>query len=157
MNRSDTATREHVLGEVRALVNEGKLSDALQLIAASGIKDAELANAAGVCHLRAGRPERAVDVFRELCVGEGVGVKPDASPLHVVNFATALLLTRNLSGCRHMLRHLGASPHPAAIRLRTALTTWEHSLGRWRRLGLKLGLWEPRTPIDLGFPPGALQ
>jgi hypothetical protein len=156
MNSSNGPDREHVLGRARDLVNQGKFDEALKVITTSGIKDAAVANAAGVCHLRAGRPDRAVAVLRDLCVGDGTDVKHDASPLHVVNYATALLLTGNLSGYRHVLRSVAESQHPAAVRLSTATTVWERSLGRWRRLGMMLGVWTPKLPIDLGFPPGEL-
>lgn len=156
MNSMNGTAREPVLARVRDLVDSGKFDEALGVIAASGIQDPLLVNAAGVCHLRAGRPARAVEVFRGLCVGEGVGIRRGAPPLHVANYASALLLAENLSGYRNAVRSLDESSHPDAARLRAAVTGWERSLGRWRRLALTLGVWLPKQPFGGGPPPGEL-
>ena len=156
MNKSESRSRELVLQEVRALVERGQPDEALKLIRSAGGADPMLTNAAGVCHLRAGRPAEAVEVFHGLCVGEGIGLRPGASPLHVANFATALLLTGNLHGCRHHLQYVEDS-HPVAVRLRSAIAAWEGSLGGWRRVLLRVGMCQPKGPIDLGSPAGAFE
>lgn len=154
MTSSESVGRERVLREVVALVDRGLPEEALKLIKSANGADPVLINAVGVCHLRAGRPDRAVEVFRGLCVGEGIGVRSGASQLHVANFATALLLTGNLNACRHHLR-LVDPRHPVAVQLSGAISAWEASLGGWRRLLRRAGVYEPKRPIELGSPPGS--
>lgn len=156
MNKSECRNREQVLQEVRALVERGLPDQALNLIKATDAIDPVMMNAAGVCHLRAGRPTKAIEVFHRLCVGDGIGLRPGVSPLHVANFATALLLVGNLHGCRHHLRHVEQS-HPVAVQLQSAIAEWERSLRGWQRLLLPLGMCDPKRPIDLDSPPGAFQ
>jgi|GEM_PF-2881967 len=155
MKSSESLVRERVLREVVALVERGLPDEALKLLKSANGADPVLLNAAGVCHLRAGRPDRAVEVFRRLCVGEGIGMRPDVSQLHAANFATALLLSGNLNACRHHLRFVEPS-HPVAVQVGAAIAKWERSLGRWRQLMLRLGLWDPKRPIELDSPAGVI-
>ncbi|MFG0243399.1 MAG: hypothetical protein ACF8R9_11505 [Phycisphaerales bacterium JB054] len=154
MKSSESVVRERVLREVVALVERGLPDDALKLLKSANGADPVLMNAAGVCHLRAGRPDRAVEVFRRLCVGEGIGIRPDANQLHVANFATALLLSGNLNACRHHLR-LVDPRHPVAAQVSGAIAGWEASLGGWQRLLRRVGMYEPKRPLELGSPPGS--
>lgn len=154
MKKSEPAGREQLLQRVRALVEQGKADEALKLIKSVDGTDPVLMNAAGVCYLRAGRPAKAVEVFHRLCVGDGLGVRAGTSPLHVANFAAALLLSGNLNGCRHKLRLVDRS-HPVAVQLHSAIARWEGSLGAWQRVLLRLGMFEPERPIGLDGPAGA--
>lgn len=156
MKSSESVVGGRLLPEIFALVERGLPDEALKLIKSANGTDPELLNATGVCYLRAGRPEKAVEVFHRLCVGEGLGLRSDASPLHVANFATALLMAGNLNGCRHHLRFVDRS-HPVAVQVHAAIAGWEGSLGGWQRALLRLGMCEPKRPLELGCPPGALQ
>lgn len=154
MSKSNFASLEQALAQVRKLVDEDNAREALDVIAKFGANSAEMRNAYGVCLMRAGDLDKAIETYRGLCVGEGVNLRSDAPPVHLTNFATALLLKGNLTGCLDILHHLQGSPHPAAARLQAAIDRWRQSLTWWQRLGLSTGAYEPRKPVDLGFPPG---
>lgn len=156
MSESESERTERVLQEVRVLAEQGQADEALRILKSVNGDDPVLMNAAGVCHLRAGRPAQAVQVFHRLCVGEGVGLRSAVPPLHIANFATALLLSGNLHGCIYHLRYVDRS-HPVSAQLHAAIANWERSLGGWRRLLRRLGMYEPERPLELDTPPGAFR
>lgn len=153
---SKPGDQEQLLEQVRTLLNDQRPREALVLIAKFGSSNDLVRNAYGVCLMRTGEVDRAVEVYRDLCIERGVSLKRGTLPVQLANYATALLLQGNLSGCLSVLRQL-RTPHPAAERLRGAIARWGQSLPWLRRLGVKLGAYEPRIPVDLGFPPGDLE
>lgn len=156
MSRSNPVTLEQALTQVRDLLDNDRPRDAIDLIAKFGANNSELRNAYGVCLMRAEEYEKALDVYRNLCVGQGVALKSDAPVVHLVNYATALLLQQNVEGCLDILQKLRPLSHSAAIRLQTAVDRWRQSLPWWQRLGMKIGAIEPNVKVKLDFPPGGL-
>lgn len=154
MSKSNPASLQEALARIRALLDENRPKDAIELILRFGMSNAELRNAYGVCLMRAGELDKALEVYRGLCISDGVSLRMEAPTVQMVNYATVLLLKRNLSGCLSVLRHIQASSHPAAARLQTAIDRWKRSHTWFQRLRITLSDYAPATPIELDFPPG---
>jgi hypothetical protein len=116
--------------------------------------NAELSNAYGVCLMRAGELDKAVDVFQGLCLSSSVCFKLDASALCLANYATALLLKGNVSGCVGVLRQARNQAHPAVRRLLDAIARWRSSLSWVERLRMVTSGRLLEKPVDLGREPG---
>jgi hypothetical protein len=145
-----------LLERVEALLRAGQPKKALDLLARSGPPKPGLTNATGVCLLRLGQAERAVDVFRGLVLVPGtVCVRPDAAPVHRCNFAAALLAAGNVAGGLRALDEVGDEGRPAVGRLRAAVRRWREGLSFWQRLRWHLGGSPPR-PVDLDGDLGEL-
>lgn len=155
MSKSNPPTLERALAQVRDLLEQNKPREAIALITQFGAKNEQIRNAYGVCLMRIGEHDKALEVYRGLCISQGVCLKPDAPVVHLVNYATALLLLHNISGCMDILRQVPALDHPGAMRLRSAVDRWRKSLNLWQRLGWLCGV-EPGAAIQLDDPPGVL-
>lgn len=146
-----------VLALAEKLLAAAKPQEAADLIRKHGFGSAELLNAYGVALMRAGETTKALDVYRGLCVGEGgLCLKPNLPTVYKLNFATALLLARNVSGCQALLREIVATDDPYVQRLRAAIDRWRGALRWWRRLAYDWYGVEPNIPVALDFQPGAL-
>lgn len=145
---------------------EAKLLDAIQT-AEAGHPDralAELArlqlntdavrNARGVCLLRIGRYDDAIQLFRRLVLAPGcTWMKTDLPVIYLTNFCTALLLGGHPAGSYDCLCEIAERNHPSVIRLLAALKQWERSLPWWPRMLWKLGV-DPGASIEVEFTPG---
>lgn len=146
-----------VLNKVQALLNEGRAKDALELLSRCGSNSPPEQNARGVCLMRLGLTEKAIDLYRRLVLRkDSVCFRSDVPVVFKTNFATALLLSRNVSGCEAVLEELGNDSSPEVVKLRAALSRWRHSLNWVRRLLLALHGAPSRQSIPLDFPPGDL-
>lgn len=155
MNRNPEKVSD-VLALVQKLLDAGRPKDAVELIRKFGASSPELSNAYGVALMRAGETAKAVDVYRGLCVGEsGFCLKADLPTDFVANYATALLLANNVSGCVATLREITEPGDPYVVKLRAAIRGWRRTLGWWRRLAFDWYGVEPDRPVPLDFPPGA--
>lgn len=156
MSKSNPASLQEALARIRALLEQNRPMDAIELIRKTGMSNAELRNAYGVCLMRAGELDKALEVYRGLCISDGVSLKSKAPVVHLVNYATALLLKRNVPGCLSVLRHIPNSSRPAAARLLSAIDRWRRSHTWFQRLKSALSDRVPATSIELDFPPGEL-
>jgi hypothetical protein len=146
-----------VLALVHQLLDAGKASEAVELLRQSGKGSPELSNAYGVSLMRAGEITKAIDVYRSLCLSEnGVCLKTDLPTRYKANFATALLLAKNVSGCLSILGEVDDEGDPGVLRLRAAITRWSQSLSRWRRFWFKVFGEAPEGVVPLDFEPGEL-
>ena len=139
-----------VLTEIQRLLNEDSIKRALELIDASPIRSPWLTNAAAVCLLRLGEPERALSMLRTLVVN-GIYIRTDAPTVFKTNFATALLLSENLDGCRSALAEIKEADHPAVKKINAAIAQWKSQLRPWQRLNLLLG-GQPSARVIIGRP-----
>jgi hypothetical protein len=145
-----------LLERVAALLRAGQPMKALDLLARSGPPTPQLTNALGVCLLRLGEAERAVDVFRGLVLTPGtVCLRPDAAAEHKCNFAAALLAAGNVAGGLRALDEVGDEGRPAVARLRAAVRRWRAGLSLWQRLRWHLG-GSPPCPVALDGDLGEL-
>ena len=121
------ATEKHppehraVLNQVERLLRAGQPKQALDLLARSKDHSPWSTNATGVCLLRLGQADRAVELFRNLVLSGGLFLRPDVPTAWKVNFATALLMADNLAGCVRLLAEIQEEDHPGVQRLRAAL------------------------------------
>ncbi|MBU0637966.1 MAG: hypothetical protein KKB50_03810 [Planctomycetes bacterium] len=146
-----------VLALVQKLLDAAKLKDAAELIREFGTSSAELSNMYGVALMRAGETAKAVEVYRGLCLNEsGFCLKQDLPTTVKANYATALLLAKNVSGCQATLREIAEQNDPYVLKLRAAIDRWRRSLGWWKRLAFDWYGAEPDGPVPLDFPPGEL-
>ncbi|WP_372898211.1 tetratricopeptide repeat protein [Stieleria sp.] len=113
-------------------------------------------NCLGVCAMRTGKFDEAIQIFRGLALSPGTTiVRGDADDVLLINYATALLLGNLPSGALDVLGDLKDRDAPAAVEIRSAIDRWARGLSFWRRLDWKLNHIEPRNcsvPID--FAPG---
>jgi len=146
-----------VLALVQKLLEKDNPNQAIELIRGFGQESPELLNAYGVALMRAGAPSKAIEVYRRLVLyGDSVCTMPNVPTLFKTNFATALLLTGNVTGCLTMLREAGDEQDMGVKQLRAAIATWMRSLSWWQRLLFKVFERLPGIPVTLGFAPGGL-
>lgn len=144
------------MDRIRALLNEGRALEALNLINHMGQTSPEWQNARGVCLLRLGRTNEAVTILRDVVFPDNRICVPDDVPvLYRANFATAMILLRNIEAAHHLLEHMDVRSHPYAEQLATAFQRWKKTLSWIQRLLGSLG-WHAAKPICLDFPPGAV-
>ena len=146
-----------VLAEIQKLFDTGRSKDAAELIRRFGTRSPAVGNAYGVALMRSGAADKAVEVYRNLVLSEsGVCLRSDVPTLFKTNFATALLLATNVSGCLSVLREINDVQNPEVIRLREAIAQWKRTLSWWQRLWLKIAGEAPGKTVHLGFSPGRL-
>jgi len=146
-----------VLDQVAEHLNNDRPKQALEVVNRVKIKSPWLSNAAGVCQLRLGNPQAAVDIYRRLLLSSvGATLRHDAPTVFKVNYATALLADGDMQGCLLVLGDVKRDPHPAVQKLRSALDRSRQKLSLWDKLlwytGLRLSY-----PVDLDFPLGDLE
>ena len=146
-----------VLALVRKLLDAAKPENAIELIQKQGTRSAELTNAHGVALMRNGDAAKAVEVYRSLCINEsGFSIRQNVPTTIKVNYATALLLANNVTGCLATLREINEKNNPNVLKLRAAINRWRRSLSWWQRLAFAWYGAEPNRPVPLDFPPGEL-
>jgi len=128
-----------LLGRAAQLLEAGAALKALDLLSrADG--GPWVVNARGVCLLRLGDAERALEVFRGLALGTaGFGLKEDAPTVFKTNYATAQLLSGKMTACVVTLSQTRDEGHPAVQRVRAAIRRWERSLSFWERICYYMG------------------
>jgi hypothetical protein len=116
----------------------------------------QVRNVRGVCLLRLGRYEKALQLFRSLVLeGSGDRVRSDLPTVYLTNLATALLLTGHPSSCLALLDEIDKESHPTVIRLRKEIHQWQATLTFAERLNWWFGRLEPpHCPIVIHFLPG---
>jgi hypothetical protein len=137
------------------LIQKSDYAGAAALLAAAG-RDPQVRNTLGVCLMRMGSVDKAVDVFRSFVLMPGTALeRREVSNASKRNFATALLMKGFPSGTLSVLAEIHEPDHPMAVRLYSAITQWEKSLSWFRRLDWKLNGVEPRNcQVPLDFEPG---
>jgi hypothetical protein len=136
-------------------LQRGDYDGAADLLAAAG-RDIQVRNALGVCLMRLGRVDKAVEVFRSFVLMPGTVLeRPDVSNACKRNFATALLMKGFPSGAMSVLAEIREPGHPVTLRLNCAIRRWEGSLSWFRWLDWKLnGIEPPMCQVPLEFEPG---
>ncbi len=137
------------------LIQKQDYAGAANLLKSAGC-DVQVRNTLGVCLMRLGQIEQAVNVYRALVLIPGSVVeRAEVSNSCKRNFATALLMKGLPSGTISVLSATGDSDHPIAVRLLSAIRQWEKSLSWFRWLDWKLNGVEPSScSVPLDFVPG---
>ena len=145
-----------LLTQVRDLLDANQPEKALDLLRRSRDVSASVENARAVCLMRLGRSSEALNKLRPFVLQRtGIAVKTDASDTIKANFATALMLERNVSGCQGMLRAVAAQDHPEVRKDLAAIAKWKRELGIVSRLLNAIGIVS-RKPVPLDCPPGMI-
>ena len=154
---TETVIAANHLREAGDLLRAGMPEAALGVLRRSRDDSPWAVNARGVCHLRMGDSEAALDVFRSLALAPGgLIMRRDATAAVKMNYAAALLLSDNLSGCLDVLAETRGESHPAAARLRGAIRGWKEGLSFWQKINWWMG-GQPHKPVALDFEPGDLE
>jgi len=145
-----------VFDRVRQLLDQNRPQEALDLIDHVGQNSASMKNAQGVCLLRLGRIEDAISVLREITFQGHICIPSDTPVVYQTNFATAMLLANHKEGVIDIISRLDEKQHPAVVRIRSAMKTWEKGLNLLQRLLFKAGIY-PGKAIPIDFAPGDLE
>jgi hypothetical protein len=108
-----------------------------------------------VCLMRLGDAPRAVEMLKGLVVTSGVCFRSDVPAVFLTNFATALLMIDNVSGCESALGAIPDQQAPGIQRLRTAIRKWKAGLSFWQKMRWYWGDTLAH-PVKLDFPPGEI-
>lgn len=140
------------------LIAEEHYQKAVDLLNSSG-QSPPVLNAKGVCLLRLGSIQSALQVYRSYILQPGgAWARTDMPISHVLNFATALLLSGRPAGCLDILAHVSDPEHPGVRRLRDAISRWERQLSLWQRFNWRFGRIEPAgTQVRLDGLPGEIE
>jgi hypothetical protein len=136
-------------------VQAGQYEKALALLDTES-STPQVRNARGVCLLRLGRYQKALQLFRGLALeGSGDKVRSDLPEVYLTNLATALLLTGHPSSCLTLLAEIDHDSLPTVISLRRAIHQWQSTLSFSERLNWWFGrLDPPHCRIVVHFLPG---
>jgi hypothetical protein len=146
-----------VLSQIRKSLDMGKPKEAMEFLRKYGTGSLELSDAYGVALMRMGEASKAVEVYRGICLFPGsVCFKVDLPTGVITNFATALLLDKNVTGCLALLDELHQEQDPSVRRLRAAIDRWRHSLSWWNRIACAWFGADLDLPVTLDYPPGEL-
>jgi len=144
-----------LLAKVQVLLDERQPAKAIELITRSRLISPWVQNAIGVCRMRLGQTQSAVDLFRGMVVSETLNLRDDVPAVCKTNYATALLVNKNLPGCQNVLRELGEA-HPTAHKLKAAIERWKNGMGLWQKIQWYTGT-EMTDAVPLDFPAGDLE
>jgi hypothetical protein len=153
-----TATKDvpTALERVRDLLERGRTTEARSFLEQMRERSTALQDAYGVCLMRCGEVDRAIDLYRRLLLEQGgVVMRPGATVAARTNFATALLLAGNAAGCETMLTEIDQEDHPLVLRLRTVIGAWRRRQGLFRRLAQRF-YDGGASVVSLDFPPGSV-
>ncbi len=139
-------------------IEKGNYTAAADVLHAAGY-DVRIRNALGVCLMRSGQTQAAVDVFRAFVLMPGsVMERQEISSACKRNFATALLMKGFPSGALSVLAETHEADHPMAVRLFAAIKQWENTLPWYRWLDWKINHIEPSAcHVPLDFEPGEFE
>jgi len=144
------------LSAVKQLLDQKKPDQAGKLLA--GSRTPAETNALGVCLLRLGNHQEAIQLFRGLVLpGGGVITSRDVPATYRLNFASALLADGNYDGFISFLNDVPAADHSEARRLHEVHDRWLQSMSLGRKLLWHLGLLQPPSWPSLPAEAGTLE
>ena len=141
-----------LLAKVATSLDAGHPQKALELLQRSKVRSPWVTNAMAVCLLRLGDTTRAIEMFKGLAVTSGVCFRTDVPAVFLTNFATALLIAHNVSGCVSALGAVRDDQKPAysGFAARSANGRRGSLYGR-RSAGI--GETRPAAPLNLASLP----
>ena len=145
-----------LLAKVHKLLEAEDIKQALDLLLRTRSASLWSQNAIGVCQLRLGQTQAAIALFRGMVVSETLLVRDHVPTVCRTNFATALLVSRNIPGCVAVLSELTPEDHPTVVKLNDAIKRWKSNLTLWQKIQWYTGT-ELNHAVELGFPPGDLE
>lgn len=154
MSRSISSTEDMVL-HVRQLLQSGQPEIALQFLEKTGIQAPDMRNALGVCLLRLGKVEKALNVLQELVFQKFLSIPKGTPPLYQANYATVLLLKNYNQMAIEIINGLEPAEHPYIAQLHATVAQWKKQLPVFHKFRCMLGLY-PDKPVLLSMQPGDL-
>ncbi len=146
-----------IVEEARKFLKAGRPYKALVALDKHRHRSPALTDAYGVSLMRVGHIVNAIELYRDLVLEpDGISLRPDIPTVVKANYATALLLAHNVSGCLWVLDEINDENHRAVTRIRRAINHWKTSLTWWERIRFWLMGRAPRRPVRIDFPPGEL-
>ena len=143
------------LAHIKQLLDSNEYEKAVLYIQKQGANNPEMKNALGVCLMRLGRVEYALEVLRDLVFQKFISIPRDTPPLYQANYATALLLKRYNLMAIEIIQNLPVSSHPYIEELRLCLDQWRFQLPLYRRILCSVKIF-PSSAVELTMPPGSL-
>ena len=144
------------LSAVKQLLDQNKPDQAGKLLA--GSRSPAETNALGVCLLRLGKHQEAIQLFRGLVLpGGGVVTSRDVPVAYRLNFASALLADGNYDGFISFLNDVPPADHSEAKRLHEIHDRWLQSISMGRKLLWRLGVSQPPSWPALPTEAGTLE
>jgi tetratricopeptide (TPR) repeat protein len=137
------------------LINRGDYQHAVSTLQAAGRENA-VRNALGVCLMRLGRHDEALQVLRTFVLSaDGVSERGGLIDAYKRNYALALLLTGEIAGAIEVLNATGDLKNKSAAQMCTAVKEWERQLGWFRWLDWKMNKIAPRdSAVKIDFELG---
>lgn len=123
-----------VLSNVAFHLHMGRHTTAMDVIRKAKTHSPWVVNAHGVCYLRQGNAEKAVEVFRGLVIGAGgLQLRADAPTTFKANLAAALPTACNVPGCQTILSEIRNDGHSAVQNVRREVARWREGLSFGKR------------------------
>jgi hypothetical protein len=145
-----------LIGRIGLLLEADRPEKAMELIDRSNVRSSWETNALGVCLLRLGRAQQAVELYRGLVLASGgLVLRADVPTVYKANYAQALLASDNEAGFLSVLASLQGDEHPAARRLAESFERWRRGLPFWQWVRWCLG-GHPARPLAPEPPLGEL-
>lgn len=146
-------TLQHVAG----LLAGGDTRGALAVIDRVECGSLKMRNARGVVWLRLGAIDKAIDLYRRLVLmNDSICLRDDVPTHFKTNYAVALLLAGNVTGCCDILDEIRFETHPYVRRLRNVVKAWKKKVGLWRRVWMTFTSDRVTHPVNIDFAPGDL-
>lgn len=157
IQKAEPATQEtRLLDKARRLIDAGDFEKAFALLKGSTTDDAQK-NVRGICLMRMGKYEAALQLYRSLLLHSGsTWMRPNQPLVYKLNFATSLLLAGHPAGCAEVLAEINREEHPSVIRLRNSIKQWKRELSLWQRFLWTIGQ-EPTHKVALDYAPGEFE
>ncbi len=151
---SHLASLQDKIEYIRELLSLDQTEKALMFIEKHGSQSQEMKNALGVCLMRAGHVEQAVNVLRDLVFQNFICIPSDTPPLYQANYATALLLKNYNQMAIEIIKKLPIDSHPYVAQLHRAIRQWQKNLPLLHQLRCLLGLYPSVSRVPMDFKPG---
>lgn len=140
---------KYSLENIRTLINNNNLEEALDLLDRIGDSSMWFHNAKGVCLMRLGRANEAVKVLTPIVYLKG-SVTPDSGTPDKIklNLAHAMLLVGNVAGAESLLKEIEGFEE-SKDRLYSTIKKWKKTLPIWMRIKASLYAMPCGEPVKM--------
>jgi hypothetical protein len=147
------STIEDKITHVRQLLGSGQTEIAMQFIEKSSLQSSDMRNALGVCLMRLGKVEKALNILQELVFQKYLSIPKGTPAIYQANYATVLLLKNYNQMAIEIINGLPATEHPYIAQLHASVAQWKKQLPVFDKFRCMLKLY-PETPVTLSMQPG---
>jgi len=147
------STVEDKVTHVRQLLASNQAENAILFIEKTGIQSPDMRNALGVCLMRLGKVEKALNILQELVFQKFLSIPKGTPAIYQANYATVLLLKNYNQMAIEIIKGLSPADHPYIAQLHASVAQWKKQLPVFHKFRCMLGLY-PDTPVTLSMEPG---